>query len=152
MSSSSSKCVLAIDLGSSGPKISIVDENGDILATRSGIFKTFYSENGTAVEQDTEDWWKQILALSKEVIDESGTAERIVAIGNSAQYFSSIPVDKEGNGTRKSSIALYIPPGALTTTYGQNYEQMKKPLSANIVALNQVAEQLYKRWLSTLSL
>jgi hypothetical protein len=34
----------------------------------------------------------------------------------------------------------------------QNYEQIKKPLSANIVALNQVAEQLYKRWSSTLSL
>ena len=40
-------------------------------------------------------------------------------------YESKTAVDKEGNGTRKSSIALYIPPGALTTTYGQNYEQMK---------------------------
>jgi hypothetical protein len=34
----------------------------------------------------------------------------------------------------------------------QNHEQIKTPLSANIVELNQVAEQLYKRWSSTLSL
>ena len=40
-------------------------------------------------------------------------------------YESSSAVDREGQGTRKSSIALYIPPGALTTTIGQTYEQLK---------------------------
>ena len=34
----------------------------------------------------------------------------------------------------------------------QNYEQIKKSLSANVVRLNQVAEQLYSRWSSTLSI
>jgi len=97
MADSTSKCVLSIDLGSSGPKISIVNENGDILATRSGMFKNIYVDGGDGVEQDAEEWWTQILRLSKEVIEESGTAKRIVAIGNCAQYFSSIPVDKEGN-------------------------------------------------------
>ncbi len=95
--SETSKCVLAIDLGSSGPKISVVDRNGDILATRSGVFKSIYVEHGRGVEQDAEEWWTQILQLSKEVIEESGTADRIVAIGNCAQYFSSIPVDEKGN-------------------------------------------------------
>ena len=36
-------------------------------------------------------------------------------------YQSKSAVDAEGTGARKSSIALYIPPGALTTTIGQNY-------------------------------
>ena len=36
-------------------------------------------------------------------------------------YESSSAVDQEGSGTRMSSIALYIPPGNLTTTIGQNY-------------------------------
>lgn len=36
-------------------------------------------------------------------------------------YESSSAVDQEGSGTRQSSIALYIPPGSLTTTIGQNY-------------------------------
>jgi len=98
MSDPITKCVLSIDLGSSGPKVSVVDQNGDILATRSGIFKSIYIKGG-GVEQDPHDWWDQILKLSKEVIDESGTAKRIVAIGNCAQYFSSVPVDKEGNPT-----------------------------------------------------
>ena len=34
-------------------------------------------------------------------------------------YETKSAVDKEGTGTRKSSIALYIPPGALRTTIGQ---------------------------------
>jgi xylulokinase len=97
MNTSSDKCVLAIDLGSSGPKISIVNQRGEILATRSGTFETIYAENGRAAEQDAEGWWKQILQLSKEVIDESNAASRIVAIGNCAQYATSIPVDENGN-------------------------------------------------------
>ncbi len=92
-------CVLAIDLGSSGPKISVVDIQGNILATRSGHFESIYSENGAGVEQDAEEWWTQILRLSKEVLDESGTNGRIVAISNCAQYFTSVPVDEKGNCT-----------------------------------------------------
>ena len=39
-------------------------------------------------------------------------------------YESSSAVDKEGSGTRKSSIALYIPPGSMQTTLGQRYESL----------------------------
>ena len=91
------KCVLAIDLGSSGPKVSVVNQEGEILATRSGVFENIYTENGKGVEQDANEWWRQILRLAKEVIDESGTAQNIVAISNCAQYFTSVAVDKDGN-------------------------------------------------------
>ncbi len=96
------KCVLSIDLGSSGPKISVVSQNGEILATRSGAFETLYSQNGVAVEQDAEGWWKQILQLAKEAIDESQTAGSIVAIGTCAQYFTSIPVDESGKAVHNA--------------------------------------------------
>ena len=39
-----------------------------------------------------------------------------------------------------------------TTPSTQNYAQIEQPLVANIAALNKVAEQLYQRWTSTLSL
>ena len=97
--SSTPKCVLAIDVGSSGPKISVVEQNGDILATRSGTFKSIYLEEGRGVEQDPNLMWDIILNLCREVIDESGMAKNIVAIGNCSQYFSSIPVGKDGNPT-----------------------------------------------------
>lgn len=90
------KCVLAIDLGSSGPKVSVVDQQCNILASRSGTFHTMYSQDGIAAEQDTDDWWDQVLRLSREVLAESGAAQQIVAISNCAQYFSSIPVDRDG--------------------------------------------------------
>ena len=38
----------------------------------------------------------------REAIDESGTAKRIVAIGNCAQYFSSVPVDEKGNAVHNA--------------------------------------------------
>src|ERR1019366_4498717 len=98
----SMKCVLAIDLGSSGPKVSVVNENGEILATRSGLFENIYTENGKGVEQNPDEWWRQILRLSKEVIDESGTSQNIVAISNCSQYFSSVPVNKEGNAVHNA--------------------------------------------------
>ncbi|MDP6909324.1 MAG: FGGY family carbohydrate kinase, partial [Flavobacteriales bacterium] len=102
MADNSLKCVLSIDLGSSGPKVSIVDENGEILATRSGVFQNIYLQDGKGVEQNAEEWWTQILQLSKEVIVESDTANRIVAIGNCAQYFSSVPVDEKGNAVHNA--------------------------------------------------
>ena len=40
-------------------------------------------------------------------------------------YESSSAVDKEGQGTRKSSIALYIPPQSMTTTIAQNYAPLE---------------------------
>lgn len=96
------KCVLSIDLGSSGPKVSVVNQNGEILASRSGHFDSEYSQGGKAVEQDAEGWWKQILQLSKEVIDESKTASNIVAIGTCSQYFTSVPVDEQGNAVHNA--------------------------------------------------
>jgi len=101
-SNSTQKCVLAIDLGSSGPKVSIVNQEGEIVATRSGHFDSVYSQNGVAVEQDAEAWWTQILQLAKEAIDESGTAKNIVAIGTCSQYFTSVPVDKNGNAVHNA--------------------------------------------------
>ena len=74
------KCVLAIDLGSSGPKVAVVDQHGHILASRSGTFHTMYSQDGVAAEQDTGDWWAQVLHLSREVLAESGAAQQVVAI------------------------------------------------------------------------
>jgi len=39
-----------------------------------------------------------------------------------------------------------------TTPSTQNYAQIKEAMVANVAALNQVAERLYQRWTSTLSL
>lgn len=89
-------CVLTIDLGSSGPKVSVVDTQGRILATRSGHFENIYPDGETGVEQDAEAWWQQILVLCKEVLEESGVSQNVVAISNCAQYFTSVPVDENG--------------------------------------------------------
>jgi xylulokinase len=96
------KCVLSIDLGSSGPKVSIISQEGGIVATRSGHFDSQYSQNGKAVEQDAEAWWSQIVQLAKEILEESGVAKNIIAISTCAQYFTSVPVDENGNAVHNA--------------------------------------------------
>ena len=49
-------------------------------------------------------------------------------------YESINAVDKEGFGTRKSSIALYIPPNSLTSTLGQSYEGLKGGATMAVMA------------------
>ena len=134
MPDSSLKCVLAIDLGSSGPKVAVVNQDGEIVAMRSGHFENIYTENGKGVEQNADEWWQQILSLSKQVIDESGTAQNIVAISNCAQYFSSVPVDRAGKPTHNaimwedSRAGRYIKPlmGGFPQVQGYNLFKILK--------------------------
>ncbi len=78
---SSKKYVLAIDVGSSGTKIGLVDRDGKVVANAGGRYETQFLPNGGA-EQVPGDWWKIIISGIKQVIVQSGVAPvDIVAVG-----------------------------------------------------------------------
>jgi len=54
------KYVLAIDLGSGGPKVGLVDRDGQVLASTSSNTTIQFLPNGGA-EQDPTDWWSTIV-------------------------------------------------------------------------------------------
>jgi xylulokinase len=88
--------VLAIDLGSGGPKVGLVDREGQIKASTSTNLPVYLLPNGGA-EQDPAEWWSAIVAAIKKVIHESGVQrESIVAIACTSQFSVIVAVDENG--------------------------------------------------------
>ena len=88
--------ILAIDLGTSGPKAALVSERGDVSARAvRSIATRFIPPNGA--EQDPGEIWGAVSSAIREVIGAAGVApESIVAVAVASQYFSIIPVGADG--------------------------------------------------------
>lgn len=92
----SSKFVLVIDLGTSGPKVGLVDQHGRVAYGASAQVKTFFPPTGGA-EHDPAEWWSTITASVKKVIQVSGVSPAaIIAIGVTSQWSVTLPVDEKG--------------------------------------------------------
>ena len=88
--------VLAIDLGSGGPKVGLVDQEGRILASAAESIPVVFLENGGA-EQDPHIWWSSVMRLSKQVIQDADVSpQAIKAIGCTSQFSVITPVDENG--------------------------------------------------------
>ena len=89
--------IIAHDLGTSGNKACLFDEQGNILGCVYETYKTYFGEPGYA-EQSPDDWWTAVKNTTKKVIVESKVnADQITAISFCAQSLGCIPVDKDGN-------------------------------------------------------
>jgi len=88
--------VLAIDLGTGGPKVGLVDDTGRVVASGFERNATIFLPNGGA-EQDANEWWASILRTSKRVLAQAAVpADRIVAVACTSQYSSTVAVDRTG--------------------------------------------------------
>jgi len=91
------KYVLAIDLGSGGPKVGLVDRDGQVLASTSSNTTIQFLPNGGA-EQDPTEWWSTIVTSVRKVIHESGIhSDSIIAVGCTSQFSVIVPVDENGD-------------------------------------------------------
>ncbi len=94
--SSDTEYVVAIDLGSSGPKVSLVSEGGEIVARTSGQTSTFTTPDGGG-EQDPDQWWCVIGECVRRVVGQGHVpVERIVAVSCASQWSVTVPVDRAG--------------------------------------------------------
>ncbi|MCM2311653.1 MAG: FGGY-family carbohydrate kinase [Steroidobacteraceae bacterium] len=94
-----SPCVLAIDLGTSGPKAAVVSLQGELLATARRPVETLHLPDG-GVEQDPEAIWRAtreacVAALRSCPV----SAAEVLAVICTSQYSSIIPVDQHGRPT-----------------------------------------------------
>jgi len=91
------KYILAIDLGTSGPKVALVSTDWEVVASDFEPTELYLIENGGA-EQDPAQWWNAILKASKRLIGlQVIPASDIIAISCTAQWSGTVPVDKTGN-------------------------------------------------------
>ncbi len=98
--------MLAIDLGTSGPKVALVGEQGETAACAARSIATAVVGTDGA-EQSASEMWSVVADASREVIARSGVArERILGVVCESQYFSIIPLD--ANGEALANCILWL--------------------------------------------
>ncbi len=89
--------VLAIDLGTGGPKVGLVSLTGAIACNEHLPVSTHKTPDGAAT-QDADQWWQLVRASARRAIDSGVVARnRIVAVSCTAQWASTVPVDAAGH-------------------------------------------------------
>jgi xylulokinase len=99
---SDTRYVLALDLGSGGPKAAIVSDDGQVIASADEKTATYLLPGGGA-EQDPEEWWTGIQKAARKTIRDAGVpADKIVAVACDSQWSVVVPVDEHGEPLMKA--------------------------------------------------
>jgi xylulokinase len=88
--------VLAVDLGTGGPKIGLVSLTG-VVAWSDHVTLTTRMLPGGGSVQDAEEWWRVIADASRRAMG-SGVVRRdqVVAVSCTGQWASTVPVAEDG--------------------------------------------------------
>ncbi len=83
--------ILAVDLGTGGPKTGAVSLDGELLAVAHRGVGTRFTDGGGA-EQDPEAWWRGIREGVAEVLASGPSAGDATGVGITGQWGSTVPV------------------------------------------------------------
>lgn len=88
--------ILAIDLGTSGPKVALVSPQGDVLDCEIGSITTHILPGGGA-EQDPDEWWTAVQTTTRQLMGRHPEAiANIKGIGCTSQWSGTVAVDAHG--------------------------------------------------------
>lgn len=88
--------VLAVDLGTGGPKVGLVSTRGEIAWWEHRAVETRRGPDGAAT-QDADEWWRLVVAGTRRGLAESGIdGDLVVAVAVTGQWASTVPVDETG--------------------------------------------------------
>lgn len=94
--------LLAHDLGTSGNKASLFDENGALVKSMTCSYPLDV-KNGNWAEQNADDWWKAVCDSTRALLDGVNPAD-IAGVSFSGQMMGALCVDRDGNPLRPSII------------------------------------------------
>ena len=96
-SASEEPLILAIDLGTGGPKVALIGVRGTIVGhTREPVGLTLLPGGGA--EQDPDEWWHAISVAARRVLtDHPERGPDVVAVAVTSQWFGTVAVDADGN-------------------------------------------------------
>ena len=94
MPENESAIILAIDLGTGGPKVSLVKGTSEVLATGFAPTPLILTDDG-GIEQDGEGWWTAVVEATRLAFGAApdGTPKPS-AVAVTAQWTTTIPVDE----------------------------------------------------------
>jgi xylulokinase len=88
--------VLAVDLGTGGPKVAVLGATGRVVAHAFRPVGIDLTDDGGA-EQSPQAWWDAIVASARQAVADSGVApDDIVGLGCTSQWSGTVPVDDDG--------------------------------------------------------
>ena len=115
--------VLAIDLGTSGVKVALIDDLGQVHASASAPLTTTFTGDGGA-EQDADVWWDAIGTCARAIVAQHDRDD-VAAVAVTTQYMSIVAIDErghpvtpvimwmDGRGARHNRARLRDDPGAV---------------------------------------
>jgi xylulokinase len=96
--------LVAHDLGTTGNKASLHDDDGRLVAAVTVAYPTRFDHGGVA-EQDPERWWDAVCEATRRLLSDSGTpAETVQAIGFSGQMMGAVLLDASYRPLRPAII------------------------------------------------
>ena len=106
MSTTREKFILAVDLGTSGPKSALVTTGGEVVDYEFKENQVILLPNGGA-EQRPDEWWDTIIHTAKKVLAKQLVpVEDIVGICCTTQWSGTVAVDRDGNPLMNAIIWL----------------------------------------------
>ena len=88
--------ILAIDLGTSGPKVALVSTQGELVGSEFEETGLLLLPEGGA-EQSPDRWWQAITKAVKRLLGKGFvSSDRISAIATTGQWSGTVPVDQDG--------------------------------------------------------
>jgi xylulokinase len=98
------KYILAIDLGTSGPKVALFSTQGELIGSEfEDTNVTLFPDGGA--EQSPDEWWNAIETAGKRLLAKGlVSSDDIIAIASTAQWSGTVAVDQDGNTLGNSII------------------------------------------------
>jgi xylulokinase len=88
--------VLAVDLGTGGPKTALVRLDGTIVASAHERIEPTVGADGSAT-QEPHQWWDAVCAGATSITSaHPDAAQRVIAVAVTGQWGSTVPVDRDG--------------------------------------------------------
>lgn len=98
------RLLLAHDLGTTGDKATLFDDEGRLVASTFQGYDVHYPHPRWA-EQDPADWWRAVRDTTRQLLASPGVAARdIAAVSFSGQMMGCLPVDRAGRPLRRCLI------------------------------------------------
>lgn len=96
--------VLAHDLGTTGNKASLYDDEGQAVASAFAAYDTTYARQGWA-EQDPEAWWRAVCDSTRDLLARAAVTPRDVAcVSFSGQMMGCVALDERARPLRDAII------------------------------------------------
>jgi xylulokinase len=104
VSADAGKYILAIDLGTSGPKVALYSTQGDCVGYEFEAIPLYLFPNGGA-EQNPDDWWKAVMKAARRLLARGLIRnDDIVAVSCTTQWSGTVAVDRNGDALTNAII------------------------------------------------